>query len=33
MIRSIAFWKIPMKYGWRVGRSLMSSMAVPNGMA
>ena len=30
MIRSIWFWKIPSEYGWRVGKSLMSSTAVPN---
>ena len=30
MIRSIWFCQIPSEYGWRVGKSLMSSTVVPN---
>ena len=33
MIRSIWFCQIPRKYGWRVGKSLVSNMVVPKGMA
>ncbi len=29
MIRSIWFCQMPSEYGWRVGKSLMSSTVVP----